>query len=437
MIVDRFRREVEAGAYEISARMRPEGADAQELRLWFRFPERFAPPGDLDASPFLPPALAWCLRRGERLVIEGPVSPRLLGELDEIMGVYRSFFPGAISGPVAVEAQPCEPSAGSELTASFFTRGVDSWFGVLTALDDPTLAPPLTHAVYAPGFNSRAWSDELRDAKTEATREAAARVGLELIRLDSNISDEFGRGLFGAALALGFANMLIPSGNMRGEIVRQGTHPHLDPRFSTERTEILHYGDASRLQKVERLARSEAALDTIRVCRYDHLEGDRNCGHCEKCLRTMLELHVAGALERSPAFDEPLRLSNVAAVKKLQTVRHSWLEIQNALGDSPQDRRLSAAVRMVIFRNDLRFAAERAQRLSGRLDLAEALGDSAVLAESADALWEVDARVQRLMEGMAREEGRGYGADGDRDARPSAAGPARRAGLLTRLRSRS
>ena len=91
MIIDDFRRTTDAGTYEISARLRP--ADGDDFRVWFRFPEHYAPGGDLDASPFLPHALTWCLRRGEPLTIEGPVSARLLGELDEIMRVYGSFFP--------------------------------------------------------------------------------------------------------------------------------------------------------------------------------------------------------------------------------------------------------------------------------------------------------------------------------------------------------
>jgi hypothetical protein len=411
MIVDDFRRSAEAGLYELSARMRPQDGETEPFRLWFRFPEEHAPGGDLDASPFLPPALTWCLRKSERLVIEGPVSPRLLGELDEIMAVYRSFFPGAIRAAITVEAESREPAAGTPRTASLFTRGVDSWFGVLTALEDPELQPPLTHAVYSPDFDSRFWSPELRDAKVVGNREAAARVGLELIRFDSNVAERFGRGQFSAALALGFTTVLIPSGNMRGEIVRQGTHPSLDPRFSTERTRILHYGDASRIQKIERIAESQAALDTIRVCRYDRMETDLNCGRCEKCLRTMVGLHAVGALERCPAFDAPLEVSALASVNKMTTVRHTWLELQNALGESEFDRRLADAVRMAIFRHDLRFAAHRADVLSARRPhLRPLLGDSA------ERVWELDREIERRL---------------------SAPGKARRRGRLARLLSRS
>jgi len=391
VIVDDFRRSVESGLYEISARVRAESGDPEPFRLFYRFPEQYAPPGELDASPFLPPALIWCLRHSESLTLDGPVSPRLLGELDEITGVYRSFFPSAIHGPIEVRAEAVEPPPGRELTASLFTRGVDSWFAVLTALQDPRLQPPITHAVYAPGFNSRGWTKELRDAKEQATARAARSVGLEFIRFESNINRHFGRGVFAIALSLGFKTALIPSGNMRGEIERQGTHPALDPHFSTERTEVLHYGDASRLQKVERLARSQEALDALRVCRYDRLESDRNCGKCEKCVRTMLELHAVGALERCSAFEEPLTVSNVAAIRDLKTLRHSWIEVLHALGDSDFERQLAAAIRLVIFRSDVRRAAHQADGLTERAELQSVIGGSA------SALWKLDSDIERRL----------------------------------------
>ena len=141
---------------------------------------------------------------------------------------------------------------------------------------------------------------------------------------------------------------------MHGEQVRVGTHPALDHRFSTERTEVVHYGDASRVHKVERLAQSQPALRTLSVCREDDLESDRNCGGCEKCLRTMFELHVVGRLDRCPVFDRPLEVSRVAAIDDLSKNRHVWVELLHRLGDSEPDRQLGAAVRLVILRHDLR-----------------------------------------------------------------------------------
>jgi hypothetical protein len=419
VIVDDIRQDTAAGFYEISARLRPEGTGLEEVsRLWFRFPAEYAPTGDLDASPFLAATLVWCLRNREDLFVDGAVSPSLLDEVDEITGVLRSFFPGAIR-PVEVRAATSkEPVGGRQLTASLFSRGLDSWFTALVAREDSDLEPPLSHTVYCPTFNAKGWSDELREAKVAAVREASERLGLTLIRLETNINRLAGHGQFAMALALGVANLLISSGDMRGGLIPRGLHPDLDPRFSTGRTRIVHYGDASRIQKASRVAQSQAALDSLDVCQYDYLEQDRNCGRCEKCVRTMLELHALGALERCTVFDEPLRVANVAAIDNVRGSRQAWLEAQHALGDGAFDRQLAAAVRMVIFRSDLRFAAQRAQTLSRREDLAEALGDGTLLAETAETLWGVDHRVEQRLGAFAgiaaSPDSNRWGARGDR-----------------------
>jgi hypothetical protein len=179
-----------------------------------------------------------------------------------------------------------------------------------------------------------------------------------VVTLATNLKRDFGGAqLTSSALALGVSRMLIASGAMHGEIVPAGTHPALDHRFSTERTEIVHYGDASRLEKVARIARSAAAMETLTVCRYNKAEGDENCGECEKCLRTMLELHIAGALEACPRFDRPLDPQLVAGLRKRLSRRHQWLEILHALGPTANDRALAAAVHLVIGQSDLRGAA--------------------------------------------------------------------------------
>jgi hypothetical protein len=411
VIVDEIQRDTAVDSYEISARLRPEGSGLHEVpRVWFRFPREYAPDGDLDASPFLAATLVWCLRHREDLFVDGPVSPSLLDEVEEITAVLRSFFPSAIR-PVAVRAAAKqEPTPGRELTASLFTRGLDSWFTLLVAREDPQLQPPLTHTVYCPTFNAKGWRDELREAKLQAVRAASARAGLQLIQLETNVNRLAGHGQFAMALALGFANLLISSGDMRGGLIPRGLHPDLDPRFSTTRTRIVHYGDASRIQKAQRVARSQSALDTLDVCQYDYLEQDRNCGRCEKCLRTMLELHALGALDRCPVFDEPLRVANVAQIDNVRGSRQAWLEAQHALGDSEFDRELAAAVRMVIFRSDLRFAAHRAKTLSVREDLGQALRDESLLAETAERLWAADHDVEQRMSALTgKEESRGSG----------------------------
>jgi len=354
VVVDDLQRASADGACEISARVRRHGAE--ERRLWWRFPQEFAPAA-LDGSPFLAGVLMWAMRHGDDVTVDAPVSPRLLANIDTITAIFNSLFP-AERRRVAVRAEAGSPPPPTDVTGCYFTRGADSWYAVLSALEDDPQTPGLTHLVFSPDFVSSLNSPELIREKTEATRRAAQRTGMAFVEVATNLKHDFGGAqLVSTALALGFRRMLVPSGAMHGEIVRATTHPILDHRFSTERTEIVHYGDASRVDKIARIARSQDALDTLRVCHYDGVRDD-NCGRCEKCVRTMLELHVAGALDRASTLPRPLDSTVVANVRRKLGRRHQWVHVLHLLNDAPQDRELAAAIRLVLARNDLDRAAE-------------------------------------------------------------------------------
>jgi hypothetical protein len=82
-----------------------------------------------------------------------------------------------------------------------------------------------------------------------------------------------------------------------------GSHPALDVNFSSQRLTIVHDGARfSRLDKVRELAAWPTALANLRVCTENPATG-LNCGECEKCIRTRLELLAAG-IEATPALGD-------------------------------------------------------------------------------------------------------------------------------------
>jgi hypothetical protein len=366
VIVDDLRSTLVDGHCELSARVRP--AREPERRLYFRFPAEFAPESDPDGSPFLVGSLVWCMRQGEDLVVDAPVSPRLLENMEDVVEVMWSLRPEQMRH-ISVTAPSGRPSAAIRSTACLFGGGVDAWHAIVSALYDDPQTPSLTHLVVSPGFFPTWWDQERRD-QVLAARERAIPENLRLVVVETNIKSALrGAQAASTALALGFERTLIPSTAMRGEIVPAGIHPALDYRFSTERTEIVHYGDASRLQKVHRLARTPI-LDRLRVCQRDDQPTDGNCGTCEKCVRTMLELHIAGALESCTAFERPLTVRTVARLSTpLPVAYHQWVEILHALGETPFDRRLRAAVRLVLARAEMLRAIIALRGLSAEPEL--------------------------------------------------------------------
>jgi hypothetical protein len=134
-----------------------------------------------------------------------------------------------------------------------------------------------------------------------------ADLGLRLIQCRTNLRHLPSKPGFwehrhnGAALAavghsavFGSAFLFIGASWPTTHQVPWGSHPAIDNLFSSQRITVIHDGSRfSRLQKVRDLARWPKALAALRVCPAS--AGLRaNCGECEKCLRTRLELLAAG-----------------------------------------------------------------------------------------------------------------------------------------------
>jgi hypothetical protein len=155
----------------------------------------------------------------------------------------------------------------------------------------------------------------------------AAEAGVRIIRCRTNLRHLPSRPGFwanrhnGAALAaVGHAAIHEPAFLFIGGTyhvanpVPVGSHPAVDGLFSTQRVTVIHDGSRfTRLDKVRDLARWPTALAALRVCPAN--VGDQpNCGQCEKCLRTRLELLAAG-VEETTAFGPsltPIELWNLA-----------------------------------------------------------------------------------------------------------------------------
>ena len=76
-----------------------------------------------------------------------------------------------------------------------------------------------------------------------------------------------------------------------------GSHPALDGNYSSQRVTLVHEDALTpRIEKLRELATWPAGVNAIRVCVAE--PGPViNCGKCEKCLRTRLELLAAGIEE--------------------------------------------------------------------------------------------------------------------------------------------
>jgi hypothetical protein len=347
VIVDGFEERELDGLLERSARVRWNGG---EFRMRFAVPPELAPK-ELDASPFMSTALLPAMAFHEDLVVDGPVSPLLLRQVDAIMRIYHGWAPGLRRCSVRVaDERAGEPV--KERLGSLFSRGVDSFF---TALHPrPTGNPELL--VFCSTFDP--FEEETARAKQRSSaRAAAAAIGLPLAEVRMNVRElteriiDFG-DLHGAALAAlaqstsgGLRHVIIPSAWGTSEFSAWGCNPLLDPLFSTETMRVEHDSVAfGRLDKTAWLASERPEVFALaEVCQANHTQG--NCGRCEKCLITAVELlavGAAGAIPGLPARPDP------AAIRRMRPQpvgrRLQRLNLHGALGATPAHAELKAAL---------------------------------------------------------------------------------------------
>ena len=228
-----------------------------------------------------------------------------------------------------IETHPRGRDGNLTLTAprravSCLSGGVD---GLHTLLHNRRLYregdPAYIHeALFIQGFDI---GKRPRDPENERFRRAlehlqpvAAEAGVRLIPCRTNLRHLPSKPGFWANRHNGAALAAVGHAATRGPVyffvggtyhvatpVPVGSHPAVDGLFSSQRLTVIHDGSRfSRLEKVRDLAAWPTALAALRVC--PGSGGDRlNCGRCEKCLRTRLELLAAG-VEETAAFGPSL-----------------------------------------------------------------------------------------------------------------------------------
>jgi len=276
--------------------------------LWFRFPA-FSQPSN-DADPFVVALLLLAMQNGEDMEVRGSISRKVYEGLDQYQRVFHAWFPDRFK---LIEIRPSslrnDAPSGTTGRGAAFSGGVDSFYTFLA------LQEKLTHTIFMAGFDmpvNLTWSiGELTRSFSTMMNEA----GIEFIAGSTNIrmfvnsvdwTNAHGPAL--SATALFFKHRLsefyVPSSYTDGSYPRWGTHPELDPLLSSESMSFVHHGsDVNRVQKLRLVARAPMSYERLRVCWIQDI-GLKNCGICEKCVRTQIALEIVGALANYRTFEK-------------------------------------------------------------------------------------------------------------------------------------
>jgi hypothetical protein len=219
----------------------------------------------------------------------------------------------------------------------------------------------------------------MRQFVTREVRRTAAEIGLPLIEVETNLR-EFSDGFscswerhHGAAIAAvahflapTFGKIYIPSTYTLPCVVPYGSHPGVDPLWSSKFLELVHDGaEATRFDKIGALTSWDVAVRNLRVC-WEMVEGQYNCCRCTKCLWTMAFLRAHGALERASTFPLPLDLHRLGAnALEKPEERYRFIQALAKVEQRGDDPDLADAIRRLLDkRPSLWFALRRSLRRS-------------------------------------------------------------------------
>ena len=361
----------ENGTTTLSARIR---LGDTEHTMWFRLPSDI--PVDATPDPFVIALYLTAMNCNASIRVESPVSARLLQALPVLDEIHRSWYPKL--APVHVQATEARgpPPARVENTAAFFSGGMDAFY---TAIKNQTRISTL---VLVHGFDFKLSNMTLRKTISASLQKAARQLSKKLIEVETNCREitephanwpfeQYGPALAAVAASISgaFNRVLIPATATYGYLVPNGSHPLTDPLWSTDTLTIEHDGaEATRNQKARFIAPYNVAMNHLRVC-WRNPENTYNCGHCEKCIRSMINLLTAEALDRCTTFPTVLTPALIDSIAiPTDNVFFHVQENLTALQQSGRHADLSNALAIVVRRY---YADKLGRELSGSPPLPE------------------------------------------------------------------
>ena len=313
------------------------------------------------------------------------ISCGLARQVPEITGVYELQLRGrrdsrlarmTAVGPVRDVVPPHKHRSRNGAGVSL-TGGVDSWFSVVTHKQE------LSSLVYALNFDVQQDDKVLWRSVSRLLTSAAASLKLPLTFVDTNLRRhaetgwqaaahkwggapaDYGWGrlshghclasVYHALSATTVSRAYIPSTHTYGFNAPWGSDALHDHLWSSDELTIVHDGSyMSRLAKTYAItssnAHKETVLSSLRVC-WRNPKRMLNCGRCEKCVRTMVGLEVAGTRTQCSTFDPVSSAELTDRINALPRIRSSshgssnsdaamWQEFINHNGDARFGQRL-------------------------------------------------------------------------------------------------
>ncbi len=323
----------------VVARAVIENPKGERIPLWYRVPAGHLSAITKGPDPFVLGTLFKAMRESTDLTVHGDVSPTLMQNLEEFQEAWACWRPKVYSKiEISADQEREQPlSSNSDAALMSFSGGVDSAF---TAFRHRTgrggrLTRNLQAGIMVHGFDIPLEQISIFERAAQRSAKMLSSLGMTLIPVVTNIREIGGNweDVHGAAVAScltlfqgGYSTGLMASTEPYTNLVLPwGSNPLTDRLMSSHAFRIVHDGAAfSRCDKIREIAHWPEALQYLRVC-WQGDRKDRNCGRCEKCIRTILNFRAVG-LGLPECFAEDVSDSQILRVNGLNPVQLAYFE---------------------------------------------------------------------------------------------------------------
>jgi hypothetical protein len=308
-------------------------ASVAGTEVFFEAAVPLAPRVESIVCPFLLPAMS----QHADLVLSAPLTATFVDNLEFIRRRAMQWWPELSHGEIR-----CPIAAGTRQNRQaglFYTGGVDSSYSLQTLRDR------IQYAVFVEGFDIPLRDHDRLLAAREWLASTTRRCSVQLVVVRTNLREHpvFNgiswetthiAALAGVAHTLGehVGSMYVAASDVPPPY---GSAPDLDGAWSSESVVIENFSaELSRLQRAASIAHWEPLRGRLRVC-WENNTPDINCGFCEKCLRTRVQLLVSGAPDGLDSF--PAGFPLLSTLRRLHSVSHQlrgqWRELAPLLND--------------------------------------------------------------------------------------------------------
>ena len=293
-----------------------------EKRMWFSYPLDVQMPEDSNCESYLLASLLPAMQLNADINVKGKVSKQLLANLTELQYIWHKWCPNDfhLIHITADEVTNIDVSQNDDAVVAF-SGGVDAQFSTYRHATKQAgyATKNLKAGVLIHGFDIALGDEKSFAVAKHKAKLAVDNLQVKLFTVSTNIRELWNLNwemYCGTAVASVLNNFqqyaqfgLIGGGEAYDALVSPwGSHPLTDPLASSKTFQIIHDSAGfNRTEKIQLLSAWQTGIKNLRVC----WAGDdlsKNCGKCEKCVRTRLNF-VASGLPNPECFDTPLTKS--------------------------------------------------------------------------------------------------------------------------------